>query len=200
LTPASILIDLQFECSAVHADAFCATLRQQGTNIEIAVVIHSSTNGRMTMSNRMTKMSETGTTVTELMVSVAVTGLLMGVMATGLQGIVDHVNLQAATSEVIGDLRYARILAMEERQPIEVSLDTDQISVTLLRNGDSTKPVQASRFLRQRSVRAMHSTGGSSVSFSPHGTNATPTTLTLEGRNGDRRVVTVSLTGIVRAR
>ena len=152
------------------------------------------------MSNRMTKMSETGTTVTELMVSVAVAALLMGVMAAGLQAIVDHVNLQAATSEVVGDLRYARILAMEERQPIEVSLDTDQISVTLLRNGDSTKPVQAPRFLRQRSVRTMHSTGGSSLSFSPHGTNATPTTLTLEGRNGDRRVVTVSLTGIVRAR
>ena len=89
---------------------------------------------------------------------------------------------------------------MEERQPIEVSLDTGQITVTLLRNGDPMRPVQAPRFLSQRSVRSLHSTGGSSLSFSPHGTNATPTTLTLEGRNGDRRVVTVSLTGIVRAR
>ncbi len=152
------------------------------------------------MSKRITKIGETGTTITELMVSVAVAGLLLGLMASGLQGMVDHVNLQAATSEVVGDLRYARILAMEERQPIEVSLDTGQITVTLLRNGDSTKPVQAPRFLSQRSVRVMHSTGGASLSFSPYGTSATPTTLTLEGRNGDRRVVTVSLTGIVRAR
>ncbi len=152
------------------------------------------------MSKRITKISEMGTTITELMVSVAIAALLSVLMASGLQAMVDHVNLQAATSEVVGDLRYARILAMEERQPIEVSLDTGQITVTLLRNGDPTKPVQAPRFLSQRSVRAMHSTGGSSLSFSPRGTNATPTTLTLEGRNGDRRVVTVSLTGIVRAR
>jgi Tfp pilus assembly protein FimT len=152
------------------------------------------------MSKRTTKFSQTGTTITELMVSVAVAALLLVLMASGLQAMVDHVNLQAATSEVIGDLRYARILAMEERQPIEVSLDTGQITVTLLRNGDPTKPVHTPRFLSQRSVRAMHSSGGSSLSFSPQGTNATPTTLTLEGRNGDRRVVTVSLTGIVRAR
>jgi Tfp pilus assembly protein FimT len=149
------------------------------------------------MSKRTTKFSQTGTTITELMVSVAVAALLLVLMASGLQAMVDHVN---ATSEVIGDLRYARILAMKERQPIEVSLDTGQITVTLLRNGDPTKPVHTPRFLSQRSVRAMHSSGGSSLSFSPQGTNATPTTLTLEGRNGDRRVVTVSLTGIVRAR
>jgi Tfp pilus assembly protein FimT len=200
LAVASVLIDLQFGCGAGHADAFGTTVRQQGTNIDIVVVIHSSTNGRRTMSNRMTKVSETGTTVTELMVSVTVAAVLLGLMALGLQGMVDHVNLQAATSEVVSDLRHARLLAMEERQPIEVSLDTHQITVTLLRNRDSSKPVQALRLLGQRGVRAMHSTGGSSLWFSPHGTNATPTTLTLEGRNGNRRVVTVSLTGIVRAR
>ena len=152
------------------------------------------------MSKRITRLHETGTTITELMVSVAVAAVLLVLMASGLQAMVDHVNLQAATSEVVRDLRYARILAMEERQPIEVSLDTARITVTLLRNGDPTKPVEAPRLLGQRSVRAMHSSGGTSLSFSPHGTNATPTTLTLEGRSGERRVVTVSLTGIVRAR
>ncbi len=152
------------------------------------------------MSKRMLKINETGTTMTELMVSVAVAGLLVVLMASGLQAMVDHVYLQAATAEVVRDLRYARILAMEERHPIEVSLDTGRMTVTLLRNGDPTKPVDAARFLGQRNVRAIHSSGGSSLSFSPNGTNATPTTLTLEGRNGDRRVVTVSLTGIVRAR
>jgi type II secretion system GspH-like protein len=36
------------------------------------------------------------------------------------------------------------------------------------------------------------------LSFSPRGTSATPTTLTLEGLNGAHRALTVSLTGIVR--
>ena len=152
------------------------------------------------MSMKMTRIGEKGTSMTELMVSVAIAGLLVGLMGLGLQVMVDGVNLEAATSELVGDLRYARTLAIWERQPIQVALDTAQLNVTLFRRGDPMQPVQASRSLTRRGIRSIHSSAGTSVSFSPRGTSATPTTVTLEGRNGDRRMVMVSLTGIVRAR
>jgi Tfp pilus assembly protein FimT len=145
-------------------------------------------------------MSEKGTTITELMVSVAIAALLVGLMALGLQAMVDRVNLEAATSELVGDLRYARTLAIWERQPIQVALDTGQLNVTLFRRGDRTQPVQTPRSLTSRGIRSIHSSAGTALSFSPAGTSATPTTVTLEGRNGDRRMVMVSLTGVVRAR
>ena len=152
------------------------------------------------MSIQMSRNSEKGTTITELMVSVAIAALLVVLMASGLQAMVDRVNLEAATSELVGDLRYARTLAIWERQAIQVALDTAQLNVTLLRRGDPMQPVQTPRSLTQRGIRSIHSSGGTSLSFSPRGTSATPTTVTLEGRNGDRRMVMVSLTGVVRAR
>ena len=151
------------------------------------------------MRKQMRKIGEKGTSMTELMVSLGIAAFLLVLMGSELQAMADRVNLEAAISEVVGDLRYARTLAIWERQPIQVSLDTAQTKITLLRNGDPMRPVHPPRSLSRRGVRSIHSTGGTSLTFSPRGTSATPTTLTLEGRNGDRRVVTVSLTGIVRA-
>ena len=152
------------------------------------------------MSIQMTGIGEKGTSMTELMVSVAIAALLVVLMGSGLQAMVDRVNLEAATSELVGDLRYARTLAIWERQPIQVALDTGQLNVTLFRRGDPMLPVQTPRSLTRRGIRSIHSSAGTFLSFSPRGTSATPTTVTLEGRNGGRRVVMVSLTGVVRAR
>ncbi len=150
------------------------------------------------MQKRMRKISERGTSITELMVSLAIAALILVLMGSELQAMMGRVNLEAALSEVEADLRYARTLAIWERQPIQVSLDTNHANITLFRNGDPTNIVHAPRSLSRRGVNSIHSTGGMLLSFSPRGTSATPTTLTLEGRNGARRVLTVSLTGIVR--
>jgi Tfp pilus assembly protein FimT len=152
----------------------------------------------MAMQKRMRKISERGTSITELMVSLAIATLLLVLMGSELQAMMGRVNLEAALSEVEADLRYARTLAIWERQAIQVALDTNHANITLFRNGDPTNIVHAPRSLSRRGVHSIHSTGGMLLSFSPRGTSATPTTLTLEGRNGARRVLTVSLTGIVR--
>jgi Tfp pilus assembly protein FimT len=152
----------------------------------------------MAMPKRMGKISERGTSITELMVSLAIAALLLVLMGSELQAMMGRVNLEAAISEVEADLRYARTLAIWERQPIQVSIDTNHVNITLIRNGDPKNIVHAARLLSRRGVRSIHSTGGVLLSFSPRGTSATPTTLTLEGLNGARRALTVSLTGIVR--
>jgi Tfp pilus assembly protein FimT len=152
----------------------------------------------MAMPKRMGNISQRGTSITELMVSLAIAALLLVLMGSELQAMMGRVNLEAAISEVEADLRYARTLAIWERQLIQVSIDTNRVNITLIRNGDPTNIVHAPRSLSRRGVRSVHSTGGVLLSFSPRGTSATPTTLTLEGLNGTRRTLTVSLTGIVR--
>ena len=89
---------------------------------------------------------------------------------------------------------------MREGQTVQVALNPDQPGVTLFQSSDLTQPVAPTRNLMRRGIRAIRSTGGYLLSFRPRGTSATPTTLTLEDRRGVQRVVTVSLTGIVRAR
>ena len=143
---------------------------------------------------------EEGMTVAELAVVLAITGVLSLFMGTELQAMADRVYLDTAVTEVVGDLRYARNMAVREGQPVQVAVDADQPAVTLFRSIDPARPVAPSRNLKDRGVRTIRSSGGRLLSFHPRGTSATPTTLILEGRRGDQRVVTVSLTGIVRAR
>ena len=143
---------------------------------------------------------EGGMTLVEMSTVLAIVGALAVFGGTALQGLVERVNLDAATSEVIGDLRYARTLAVWERQPIQVAVDQTRPAMTILRSTNPSDPVRPPRDLTRRGVSALSSTGGSLLSFSARGTSATPTTLTLESRHGARRVVTVSLTGITRAR
>ena len=143
---------------------------------------------------------EQGMTVAELAIVLAITGVLSLFMGTELQAMADRVYLDTAVAEVVGDLRYARNMAVREGQPVQVAVEADQPGVTLFRSNDPMRPVAPTRNLKDRGVRLIRSSGGRMLSFHPRGTSATPTTLTLEGRRGDQRVVTVSLTGIVRAR
>jgi len=144
--------------------------------------------------------SERGMTTAELAIVLAITGVLSVFMGTELQATAERVYLNTAVAEVVGDLRYARSLAVREGQTVQVALDPGQPGVTLYRSSDATQPVAPMRNLMNRGIRTIRSTGGRLLSFHPRGTSATPTTLTLEDRRGAQRVVTVSLTGIVRAR
>ena len=144
--------------------------------------------------------SECGMTIPELAIVLAITGVLSVFMGTELQAMADRVYLDTAVAEVVGDLRYARSMALREGETVQVAVGAEQPGVTLFRSSDSARPVAPTRNLKDRGVRMIHSSGGRLLSFHPRGTSATPTTLILEGRRGDQRVVTVSLTGLVRAR
>ena len=152
----------------------------------------------LTQKNLMRQ--EQGMTTTELVIYLAITGALSVLMGTELQAIADQVYLNTAVAEVVGDLRYARSLAVREGQTIRVALDPDQPAVTLYRSSNPIHTVAPVRNLMNRGIRTIRSTGGHVLAFHPRGTSSTPTTLTLEDRRGVQRVVTVALTGIVRAR
>jgi hypothetical protein len=143
---------------------------------------------------------EQGMSTIELAIILCIAGLLSAVLGIQLQGMLDHVSLDTAAFELIADLRYARSRAIWERRPVHVSLDQERLLVTILRGTDPPQPLRPPRDLGRRAIQTLRSTGGNLLSFNPRGTSATATTLTLEGRHGDQRVVTVSLTGIVRGR
>jgi Tfp pilus assembly protein FimT len=136
-------------------------------------------------------------TMVELAVALAITGAISIFFGTGLEAMANRVYLETAVAEVLGDLRYARSLAAREGQTVHVAVDHERPEVTILRAGKAEAPP---RNLGNRGIRAIHSTGGNLLSFSPRGTSATPTTLTLEDRRGTQRVLTVSLTGLARVR
>jgi prepilin-type N-terminal cleavage/methylation domain-containing protein len=143
---------------------------------------------------------EQGMTMVEMVIVLAMTAVFSLFMGTGLQSMADRIYLDTAVAELIGDLRYARSMAVREEETVQVAVDSGQPGVTLFRASAPGQPVAPTRNLMNRGIRVIRSTGGSLLSFYPRGTSATPTTLTLEDRRGGQRVVTVSLTGIVRAR
>jgi hypothetical protein len=145
-------------------------------------------------------MGEKGMTFTEVAISLAITAAMSVFLGTELEALADRVRFDAAVTEVIGDLRYARTLAVREQQTVQVAVNQEQPGIAILRPGAPSEPVGPTKNLASRGVRTIRSSGGSLLSFSPRGTSATPTTLTLEDRRGARRVVTLSLTGIARAR
>ncbi|TLY25637.1 MAG: hypothetical protein E6K64_03320 [Nitrospirae bacterium] len=180
----------------------CELLSSMARSLITPPASHSATLGGRAMTTAATKNSlgrEKGMTMAELVIVLTITGALSVFMGTELQAVADQVYLNTAVAEMVGDLRYARSLAVREGQTIQVALDPDQPGVTLYRSSDATQPVAPMRNLMNRGIRTIRSTGGRVLSFHPRGTSSTPTTLTLEDRRGVQRVVTVSLTGIVRA-
>ncbi len=78
-----------------------------------------------------------GMTMTELAISLAIMAALSLFLGSELQAMANRVFLDAAASEVIGDLQYARSLAVWERQAIQVIVNVEQPGITLYRAGDS---------------------------------------------------------------
>src|SRR2546426_7167613 len=83
---------------------------------------------------------EQGMTMAELVIVLAITGALSVFMGTELQAMADQVYLNTAVAEGVGDLRYARSLAVRGGQTIRGALDPDRPGVTPYRFRDVTQP------------------------------------------------------------
>src|SRR3989338_7548778 len=104
--------------------------------------------------------NERGMTIAELTIVLAITGMLSLFMGTELQAMADRVYLDTAVAEIVGDLRYARGMAVREGEPIQVAVDAEQPGVTLFRSSDPARPVAPTRNLQNRGVRMIRSSGG----------------------------------------
>lgn len=70
-----------------------------------------------------------GFTLIEIMLVIAVIGILALVSVPKYQVITDHYKLESSAQIVVGQLRYAKQLAMDQREDIYVALDSNRVEV-----------------------------------------------------------------------
>ncbi len=70
------------------------------------------------------KKNSLGFTIIELMLVIAVVGILASVTVPKYQGLTDHYHLEASAQVVAGQIRNAKQYAMDRREPIYVMFDT----------------------------------------------------------------------------
>ncbi|HZK55909.1 MAG TPA: prepilin-type N-terminal cleavage/methylation domain-containing protein [Desulfosporosinus sp.] len=70
-----------------------------------------------------------GFTLIEIMLVIAVVGLLAIVSVPKYQAITDHYKLESSAQIVVGQLRYAKQLSMDQRKNIYLAMDTNTVEV-----------------------------------------------------------------------
>lgn len=147
--------------------------------------------------------TERGYSLTELMIVLAITGILGGLASVSFHAQLPHHRLNGAARDLVSDLRWARQLALAERQPVSVILDLDQERYRIERRSEPGIPVGWVRDLGCRRdgserIDLVSSSGGRTLTFHPQGTTNAWTTITLSNGSGEQRKITVIATGRVK--
>lgn len=83
---------------------------------------------RKTLDNEDTNRN-LGFTLIELMLVIAVIGILAVVTVPKYQAVTNHYHLESSAQKVVGQLRYAKQVAMDQRKTIYLVMDTDNARV-----------------------------------------------------------------------
>ena len=147
--------------------------------------------------------SEAGFSLSEVMMVMAITGILSGLASISFLSQLPHHRLNIAARDLVSDLRSARRLALTERQATSVVLDMDGNRYWIEKSREPGVSVGGVRELQGRSrayggIYLVGSTGGSEITFQSNGITTDWTTITLENDSGDQRKITVILTGRVK--
>jgi len=139
---------------------------------------------------------EGGASLTEVVLAVCLIAFVAALGIEGFGGVVARSKGRAAAVELAGELRAARSHATMRRETVRVSFEEERATI----NTESTDT--AGSLLRQldfkeRGVMIEHLSAGPSILFYPSGRVATPTTITLQNRRGERWLLTVSISGRV---
>ena len=147
--------------------------------------------------------TQQGFSLTELMIVMALTGILSGLASANFSSQLPHHRLNIAARDLVSDLRWARQLAVAERQSVSVILDLETERYRIERQSRPGIPVGWVRDLQDRrqgfgEIDLVESTGGSAISFEPNGITTNWTTITLRNSRNEQRQMTVALTGRVK--
>jgi len=147
--------------------------------------------------------SRDGYSLTELLVTIVVTTILAGLASVSFISQLPHHRLNNAARALLSDLRWARQLALAERQPVMVILDPDRESYRIERQSTPGLPVDGERDLTDRKqgfgeIDLVSSSGGRTLTFYPQGLTNNWTTILLRNEAGEERKITLIATGRVR--
>ena len=140
-------------------------------------------------------MNQKGMTFVELMVAMAIVGILM-CQSDGMVSAATRYQAIAVRTELAAELRAARHLAMMKREKVRVVFEP---SLPSIRTELMAAPYTILRTYSFGSsgVTVESVSSGPAVTFYPSGRAATPTTITLQHSRGGRWRMTVTITGRV---
>jgi prepilin-type N-terminal cleavage/methylation domain-containing protein len=147
--------------------------------------------------------SRGGYSFIELLVAMAIMVILSGLASVSFVSQLPHHRLNHAARDLVSDLRWARQLALAERQPVLLILDPDTERYRIERQSDPGIPIGGVRdFLDRRQgfgeIDLVSSSGGRTITFYPQGLTNNWTSILLRNPAGEERQITVIATGRVR--
>ncbi len=150
-----------------------------------------------------TKLPDSGFTLIELILCLAITVILTLLAVPNFKALSAQFRLEGAVQKMISDLRLARQLANTKRIPVLVRLDPGQERYTLEKQEGSLSSIIFTVDFKNpkeklQGIDLVGSTKGNRLVFSPHGTTNTWTTITLRDSIGKEKKITLIGTGRVK--
>ncbi len=142
-------------------------------------------------------MHQDGKTLMEIMVTVALVGIMTGLALPNFHSWHSRTQSGSALEEIASELRLARQLAITRRERVRIVFDGEQQSLSAyLVNSETLHHVYS---YADKGIVVDEPSAGPDLLFHPSGRTATATTIRLRDRLGDMRTMTVSMTGRVSA-
>ena len=138
---------------------------------------------------------EQGWSLTELLIVLAIIGIMAGLARPSYQALTARIQARSATAEIASELRFARQLAMARRECLRVVFDPQSLTITL-RRADAEGILHVYQYA-DKGVVVDEPTAGPELLFHPSGRSATPTTIRVRDSQGRESTFTVSITGRV---
>ena len=138
-----------------------------------------------------------GFSLIEVMMAIAILAVLAGAALLKLNAALPRQRVAAAASVLAGDLQYAQLMAVKQRKPVTVTVDSAAKSYTIADRAAGTV-FKTQKFGSTSEFQLDQLTQTAQVIVFPNGTtSASSTTFTL-GLKGMTRMVTISLAGMIR--
>ena len=140
-------------------------------------------------------MNQEGKTLTELMVVVAIIGMVATMAFPNYSVFNSRSQIRCTTEEIASELRLARQLAMTYRDRVRIVVDLEQHTLTT--QFVNTATIHHAYHYGGKGIVIEEPSAGPEILFHPSGRSASPTTIQLHSLEGQTQQLTVSITGRV---
>ena len=140
-------------------------------------------------------MGHEGKTLMELMVAVAIVGIVSALAVPEFVGLHARIQVRSATEEIASELRLARQLAITHRDRVRVVFNLEQRALEAqFVNSGTTHHVHR---YGDKGIVIEEPSAGPEILFHPSGRSATAATIHLRSKEGPIQKLTVGITGRV---